>query len=173
MAVLPSRVYADRLFSATELNRQTSQVLDLALKQPVTVTRGDEAFALLRREVAGRMSDLQDHAVVLVDLFVAVNALRTSGPLTDQDHHFCWLAVFEADDLTELLVEAGSAFKNAMAGEGSWEEFETVLHEWHESAMAVGSKKLADAFAAEGDEVLLAKPETENPAEPFSEATCG
>ena len=43
-------IYSDELISATELNRQPGRVLDIAQERPVTITRNDHAFALLRRE---------------------------------------------------------------------------------------------------------------------------
>jgi len=43
-------IYSDELITATELNRQSGRVLDKALEPPVTITRNDQSFALLRRE---------------------------------------------------------------------------------------------------------------------------
>ena len=43
-------IYSDDLISATELNRPPGRILDMALEHPVTITRNDHAFALLRRE---------------------------------------------------------------------------------------------------------------------------
>jgi hypothetical protein len=43
-------IYSDELITATELNRQPGRVLDKALEHPVTITRNDQSFALLRRE---------------------------------------------------------------------------------------------------------------------------
>ena len=43
-------VYGDELITATELNQQPGRVLDLAMEHPVTITRNDQHFILLRRE---------------------------------------------------------------------------------------------------------------------------
>ncbi|MEH1859509.1 MAG: hypothetical protein V7L21_16255 [Nostoc sp.] len=43
-------IYSDELITATELNRQPGRVLDKALERPITITRNDQSFALLRRE---------------------------------------------------------------------------------------------------------------------------
>jgi hypothetical protein len=40
----------------------------------------------------------------------------------------------------------------------SWNDFEAVLHEWHESAIALRSDTLAAAFAAPAGEVPLTPP---------------
>lgn len=151
-------VFGDELVSATELNRHPGRVLDRASKRPVTVTRGSEAFALLRREDAARMTDASTHAELLSDLAMAVYRLLFLNTPPEPDHQFYWLTVFDKDELGEFLTEVSYAFKEA-AGVGFWEEFEAVLHEWHESAIAIGSQELKVAFSAEPDEVLLTKPE--------------
>ncbi len=62
-------IYQDRVFQATELNRKHSYVLDCARKGPVTISRNNELFALLRREQAA-------------ELVHAVNLLKEVGSST-------------------------------------------------------------------------------------------
>lgn len=160
MTTVASRVFADELVSATELNRHPGRVLDRALKRPVTVTRGSEAFALLRREEAAHMADASAHAKVLADLAMAIYQPRSleNQPL-NADHQFHWLTVFDKDELDEFFAEAIKAFQEALEAVGSWEEFEAVLHEWQESAIAIGSQELETDFSAQANEVLLTKPD--------------
>ncbi|MFB2981178.1 hypothetical protein [Microseira sp. BLCC-F43] len=54
-------VYGDELITATELNRQPGRVLDLAWERPVTITRSEQHFALLRRD---RMTDMVKAATI-------------------------------------------------------------------------------------------------------------
>ena len=49
-------VYGDELITATELNRQPGRVLDLTMDRPITITRNDQHFALLRRDEIALMS---------------------------------------------------------------------------------------------------------------------
>ncbi|MDZ8260959.1 hypothetical protein [Nostoc sp. ChiQUE01b] len=45
----------------------------------------------------------------------------------------------------------------------AWEIIDAIIHEWHESAVAMASPELADAFSAETDEVPLKSPSTQSP----------
>lgn len=68
--------------------------------------------------------------------------------LIDKNHPRHWLGVFDEDEVDILMAEVGSAFEDALFGEDSWDEFEAILHEWHESALAAGSQELTSAYAA-------------------------
>ncbi len=54
------RLFGDQLVTATELNRRSGAILDMALSKPVTITRNDQHFALLRRELVAQLSALSD-----------------------------------------------------------------------------------------------------------------
>jgi hypothetical protein len=69
-----------------------------------------------------------------------------------------WLKAFDPDELEQFFTEVQKAFHKAHVGEDSWDEFEAVLHEWHESALAIVSTELAEAFAAEAEEIPLTEP---------------
>ncbi len=146
MLSMGQKIYRDELISATELNRQPGHVLDIALQRPVTITRNDQAFALLRREDAARMADASGHAEVFFNLAQAIYHLGTKKGLQDQ-HPYSWLKAFDPDELEQLFTEVQEAFHRAHVGEDSWDEFEAVLYEWHESALAIMSTELAEAFA--------------------------
>lgn len=53
------RLFGDQLATATELNRRSGAILDMALSKPV-ITRNDQRFALLRRELVAQLSALSD-----------------------------------------------------------------------------------------------------------------
>jgi hypothetical protein len=75
MLSIGQKIYSDELVSATELNRQTGHVLDMAFQRPITITRNDQAFALLRREDAARIANASAHAEVLFNLAGAIYSL--------------------------------------------------------------------------------------------------
>ena len=58
----------------------------------------------------------------------------------------------------DLATEMNGVFRSAADGEIPWEDFEAVLHEWHESAIALRSEVLDSAFSAPPDEVPLTEP---------------
>lgn len=149
-------VYSDDLFTATDLNRQSGQVLDRALDHPVTITRNDQAFALLSREKMANwikaVSNLRD----ALEIIGAISQLRT-GESIDSRHIYGWVRVFDAEELADLEKEIHSAVRHC-SDAGSWDLLDTVIHEWRESAIAIESSELAAAFDDEIEQVLLTQP---------------
>jgi len=153
-------IYGDELISATELNRHPGQVLDRALEHPVTITRNEHAFALLRRE---EMADLVKAAAqtrVVVEV-INVAYLLSQGKETGSDYPYGWLKVFDTEELNELVTETINAFRLG-SDTRDWGMLDAVIHEWHESAIAINSPELEKAFSDELDEVPLTKPTTQS-----------
>ena len=48
-------LFDDEVYSSTDLNRRSAEVLDHARKRPVTISLNGEQFALLNREQASRL----------------------------------------------------------------------------------------------------------------------
>jgi hypothetical protein len=157
MAVLPT-IFGDEIFTATDLNRRAGHVLDEAKNHPVTITRNDEAFALLLRKDASRMVEAVSNARRMVDLVTAVSTYRQSAAQVPVGHSFEWLNAFDLDELRDLLTEVHGVFRRAADAEISWGDFEAAIEEWHESAIALRSEVLAAAFAAPTGEVPLTQP---------------
>jgi hypothetical protein len=151
-------IYSDTLISATDLNRQPGRVLDLALKHPVTITRNDEAFALLRREDAARMIETTTHVELLVEIIQVIYRLLL-GRSPEPEFPYQWLTQFDPDELNELLTEINDTIQAIFAGERTWESIDLLIHEWQESAQAIASPAIAAAFAAEPDETPLTAPQ--------------
>ncbi|MCE2975885.1 MAG: hypothetical protein LW851_06180, partial [Pseudanabaena sp. CoA8_M7] len=61
-------IYSDELVTATELNRQPGRILDKALEHPITITRNDQSFALLRREDVALFVKTAQHSREIVEL---------------------------------------------------------------------------------------------------------
>ena len=154
----PTTIFGDEIFTATDLNRRAGHVLDEARNRPVTITRNDEAFALLPRKDASRLVEAASNARHMVDLVTAISAYRQAGESVPVGHAFEWLDAFDGDECRDLLAEAYGAFCRAADGEISWDDFGAVLHEWQESAIALRSEALAAAFSAPTDEVALTQP---------------
>lgn len=152
-----STVYSDQLFSATDLNRQSGRILDLALSHPITITRNEESFALLRRD---DVECLVKMASVTKTVFEAINVayqLRLSQRI-NSGNPYGWLAVFDADELSDFIDEITNALLFAGGKANDWDDVEAILHEWHESAIAISSSVHAAAFNDLNDEVALSKP---------------
>ena len=149
-------IYSDDLISATELNRQPGRILDMALEHPVTITRNDHAFALLRREKMAELVKAAAQTKFVVEIINVVYQL-SQGKEIGSDHSYRWLKVFDGDELSELVADVISAFHLGYET-GDWDTLDTVIYEWHESALAINSSELKEAFSDELDEVLLTPP---------------
>ncbi|MHC5720794.1 MAG: hypothetical protein ACYTX0_54440, partial [Nostoc sp.] len=58
--------------------------------------------------------------------------------------------------------ELSEAFRLIDSSTTAWEIIDAIIHEWHESAVAIASPELAAAFSAETDEVPLKSPSAQN-----------
>jgi prevent-host-death family protein len=151
-------VFGDEIFTATDLNRRAGHVLDEARNRPVTITRNDEAFALLNRKDASRMAEAASKARLMVDLVTAISTYGLANAQIPTGHSFEWLNAFDIDELRTLLNEVHASFRRAADGEIAWDDFDAVVHEWHESAIAIRSDALAAAFSGPSEEVRLTQP---------------
>jgi hypothetical protein len=157
-------VYGDEIISATELNRHPGRVLDMALERPVTITRNDNSFALLRRDDMTRLVKAVNQINIVFEVLNVAYRLRL-GEQIGTEHPYGWLNVFDTDELHELIEEVISAFRRTESDPGAWDALNAVIHEWHESAIAIQSHELKNAFSDKDDEVLLTQPTPENTTE--------
>jgi len=140
-----SNAYSDELVTATELNRQPGKVLDKAYEHPITITRNDQSFALLRREdVAYLVKGVTQSKAVFEVLSVAFRLLL--GQKIGYEHPYGWLRVFDADELQDFIKEVSEAFRLTDTSNEAWDLIDATIHEWHESAIAITSPDLAAAF---------------------------
>lgn len=161
---LLSDVYSDELISATDLNRQPGQVLDRALEGPVTITRGGEYFALLRRKTVADCVKTANSSKLILDVLFATLPLLCNNKV-ELENPYSWLNAFDADDLHEFIQEILSAYRSSDNSDEALDEVKAIIHEWHESAIAIGSADLAEAFNDDSDsgEIPLTSPECESP----------
>lgn len=151
-------IYSDELISATELNRQPGRVLDIALEHPVTITRNDHAFALLRREEMALYIKAAAMTKIVAEVMGVAYQLSQGKEIGD-NHDYGWMKAFDTEELNELVAEIMNAC-SVGNDTGNWEELDVVIHEWHESAIAINSPELEKAFSDSKDEVPLTPPTT-------------
>ncbi|WP_096595310.1 type II toxin-antitoxin system prevent-host-death family antitoxin [Calothrix sp. NIES-2098] len=156
-----NNAYLDELISATELNRQPGHILDKAAEHPVTITRNGQFFALLpREEVTCLVKTAIQSKAVFESLTVAFSLLL--GKEIGFEHPYGWLSVFDSDELQEFIKELSKAFRLVDSSTTAWKMIDAIIHEWHESAIAISSPELAAAFNDETDEIPLTQPSVEN-----------
>lgn len=156
------RLFGDQLVTATELNRRVGAILDMAIKQPVTITRKNQHFALLRRELAAQLSALCDQVTMYTQAMMAIR-LVLSGKELYEDHPYRWLRAYDTGDLDLMRDELIEAITEVVQGSDA-EAVEGVIHEWHESAVAAESEVLEQAFETESEPIALTPPSSDREA---------
>lgn len=137
-------IYSDRVFSSSELNRKSGQILDTALKTPVTITRNNDSFALLKRELMANIAKAMEQTNKVNRLLNVVYRIAT-GKEIESTNEFKWIEEFDSEERSELVDEVCLALEQAQLSE-DWDEVSAVIHEWRESAIAIASDELAEAF---------------------------
>jgi hypothetical protein len=148
-------LFGDEVYSSTDLNRRSAEVLDHARKGPVTISRNGEQFALFKREQAaglvraalqfGPTLDLMEGALSVVESKKPVAALA-------------WLNAFGRDDIRKMVREVLVTSISALRETGDWQAVNDVIHEWHESALVAMSGVLAEAMESPAEETPLPDP---------------
>lgn len=149
-------VFADEVYTSTDLNRRAGEVLDHARSRPITISRNKEQFALLKREQAARLyrlvSQMYRASQLLSEIRVAM-----SGETPSEE--FSWLSVYEKDDLEKLLDVVLTAMRHALMRKTDGEEIDALIYQWTESALVAQSGVLDHAMYNESaDEQPLTSP---------------
>ena len=141
---MSTALYSDCLISSSELNRRSGYVLDTALTKPVTITRNNDSFALLKRELMANMAKGIEQ-MNNVNQLVNVAYRLSSGQDIESSNEFKWVAEFDSKERSELVNEVYEALELSKATD-DWDEVKDVIHEWRESAIAIKSNELNKAF---------------------------
>jgi len=150
-------VFADDVFTSTDLNRRAAEVLNSARTRPVTISRNNEQFALLRRDQAAALMQAARAIGITAGL------LRDAGRLLAGEPVDSWLRGFGPEDLRtfsdELLAATSAVAAKLTSGErADWEDVLAIIHEWHESALVAQSGTLEASLNESSDEIPLADP---------------
>jgi hypothetical protein len=139
-------LFGDDVFSSTDLNRRPGEILNHAREAPVTISRNNEQFALLRREqVAALVNSLNRVQAALLVLVGADAAI--SG--RDLPPSVAWLRAYDNDDLQRLRSEVLNTTAQVAFGNGDWNQVDAVIHEWRESALVAQSGLLDSMLSAD------------------------
>lgn len=127
-------LYSDLIFTSKDLNRKSGSVLDEAMKQPVTITRNSDTFALLKRERMGEITTASYCKTVVINLMDSVLKLSLGNALEESDP-YQWIKEFDDEDRLEMVTEVLKTLKYAEET-NDWDELKSVIFEWRESAIA-------------------------------------
>jgi hypothetical protein len=148
-------VFSDEVFTSSDLNRRISEVLNHASNRPVTISRNNEQFALLRRDQAADLVRAVSNFSSLVEVVQAAVAIKRNEAIPQGAS---WMAALPEGDRISMLQELFDASQAALAGDGDWETVSITLHEWRETASLLSSKVLDEAMSAAPDEQPLTDP---------------
>src|SRR5208282_4454811 len=84
-------LFEDEVYSSTDLNRRSAEVLDHARKGPVTISRNGEQFALFRREQAAELVRAALQFGPILDLLAGTLCVVEGK---DPSVEFAWLKAF-------------------------------------------------------------------------------
>jgi hypothetical protein len=150
-------VFGDEVYTSTDLNRRSGEVLNHARERPVTISRNNEQFALLRRELAakifGAVSQMQAAITVLLGVQAAIAGTQPSPVVS-------WVSIYDKDDLQKLCSELLNVTASAVFGNADWSRVDDLIHEWRESAIVAQTGVLDSVLFSEGaEETRLPSPD--------------
>lgn len=160
-------LFSDEVFTSTDLNRRSAEVLNRARQGPVTIARTNELFALLRREDAAQLVRAASELGKAIRVFNAL-AKAQSGSVVPEP--FGWIGDLCEADRNSFLLELTDTLSRANNGDCSWEEVDAVIHEWHSSAMVIRSGILKNAIVRTEEFGELEPPQVEEQNDPPSHA---
>jgi hypothetical protein len=137
-------IFGDDVYTSTDLNRRSGEVLNHALLRPVTISRNGEHFALLKREQASGLVQTAAQSMRAIQVLEAVLSLGNGGTVAEP---LSWLTAFDADDRAKMCREIVIALGRGVSTR-NWEDFEAVLHEWRESGLVAQSGVLDHTTSA-------------------------
>jgi hypothetical protein len=157
-------VFGDEVFTSTDLNRRSGEVLNPAREHPITISRNNEQFVLLRREHVARLFRTVNWVSMAVETMSEAQSVLSGGRASLP---YSWLEIFDKDDLRKLCSEILEATRKATMGMLDWGEVEAIMHEWRESALGA-------IFTEEADECPLPHPSAvlQFAAEAESDSSC-
>ena len=142
---MSTAIFNDCIFTSSELNRRPGYVLDTALEKPVTITRNQDSFALVKRELMANMAQ-EIEQMTKVNQLTNVVFRISIGQSIESTNEYKWIEEFDLDERIELVNEVYQVL-NLAQSTNDWDEVSAVIHEWPESAIAISSKELGKAFA--------------------------
>lgn len=159
MPLAHTSVLEDQVFNSTTLAKQASMVLDQADKGVVTITRNNEAYAILNREQASWLVPANKYLSEACYVLAAASQ-RISSNAVDQENPCPWVASIDTKHLKEMLTEITSILAKVASDDSQWEELDAVIYEWHRSAIAAADADLRTAFQAPIEAIPLSTAST-------------
>jgi hypothetical protein len=98
-------LFADEVYSSTDLNRRAGEVRDQARKRPVTIWN-KELFALLKREHAAKLIKASRQFEPTLEMVVGVLSVMEGQ---EPPPSLAWLKAVDAGELRDMIREVLAA----------------------------------------------------------------
>jgi hypothetical protein len=147
-------IYSDEVFTSTDLNRRSGEVLNHARKNPVTISRNNEQFALMRREDAACLVSTLDKLKEVLDLFQAVISVAVGMPMAPT---YSWVKALSNSDRLTMAKEVLTECSKASTSE-DWDALADMIYEWKETALVAESGIIQEVLGQPSEEVPLTVP---------------
>lgn len=144
--------------TASDLQKQTKAVLDVASERPVLIHReGSKSdIALMELGLARRWG--QTYALVrIVDAFFRTVLARVRTPdsaAVSYPVELDWMREFDNDDLFECADEIAAAFDLVISGDAAASAVTDVFEQWRRSAMVLRDGALRERLQTERSVML-------------------
>ena len=143
-------LFSDEVFTSTDLNRRSGEVLNHARKRPVTIARNNEQFAPIRREEAAGLIKAVAQLYELLDVFQAA-LTQVSG--LEPPPSVAWVTSLSEEDQRAMIQECLRAVVDE-----DWDGIGDLIHEWRESALVTESGVISQVMAEGEDEQPIEEP---------------
>ena len=146
-------VLEGEVHTASDLQKRTKAVLDLANERPVLIHREDrrDDIALLNVKLASRLSETYSLATVVDAIFRCVIARLRTGDASAVAYpvELRWMRDFDDDDLLECADEVSAMFERVISGDGVAAEMIDLIEQWRRSALVLRDDALRERLDTE------------------------
>jgi hypothetical protein len=154
-------LFSDEMFTSTDLNRRSGEVLNRARKHPVTIARNNEQFALIRRDQAANLIKALGQIREIVDICQGAVSVKVG---IDPSPAVAWMSSLGEEDRIAMLREILTQYSRASEAE-DWDSLGDLIHEWKESAAVMQSGAIEQSLSEPSDEQPLTVPVVEDEPE--------
>src|SRR5437879_2801140 len=105
-AVDPFGIFGDEVYTSTDLNRRSGEVLNHARLRPVTISRNNEQFSLVRKEEAASGFRVLNHIQFAMTVLIGVQQAAAGE---QPPPAVSWINIYDKDDIQKLGSEVLTA----------------------------------------------------------------
>ena len=154
-AVATRSLFSDKIFTATDLAKKATQVLNSVADGPVTISRNGELFAIVMRHDAAKLYEgMAAFSQATEVVKVVLDSIQGAGVYPT----YHWVTAFDLEEKRAMCTEIVNVVMKANNREGEWSAVGDLIHQWKESGIALQAGELAGALEEPEEMELLSSP---------------